>query len=44
MNKDQSCDFCGKTFESAINVESHIIAGHLEIKPLVVNFVEKHSY
>ena len=43
-NKAFSCEFCGKTFTSTINVERHIIAIHLGIKPLVVNFVEKHAY
>ena len=44
MNKDFICEFCGKTFISAINVEKQIIAFHLEIKTLVVNIVEKDSY
>ena len=43
-NKAFSCEFCGKTFTSTINVERHIIAIHLGIKPLVVNFVEKPAY
>ena len=43
-NKAFSCEFCGKTFTSTIIVERHILAVHLGIKPLVVNFVEKHSH
>ena len=43
-NKAFSFEFCGKTFISTVNVERHIIAVHLGIKPLVVNFVEKHLY
>ena len=43
-NKAFSCEFCGKTFTSSINVERHILAVHLGIKPLVVNFVEKPAY
>ena len=43
-NEAFSCKFCGKTFTPTINVERHIIAVHLGMKPLVVNFVEKHSH
>ena len=42
-NKDFSCEICGKTFTSIINVERHIIAIHLGIKPLVWSFVEKQT-
>ena len=43
LGKKTCCHVSGKASLITINIKEQIIAVHLQIKPLVATFVEKHS-